>query len=78
MPESDELWSPVRLTLLLATISTMLLLVIATLVTGYSIPLSTWSIALSLSSAGMTGVLFGTVPAKRAADLDPVRALHAE
>jgi putative ABC transport system permease protein len=60
------------------TTAAILLLIIATLVTGYSIPLSTWSIALALSSAGSTGILFGTVPAKRAADLDPVRALHAE
>src|SRR5205823_160154 len=56
----------------------IVLLIIAGVITGYSVPLSTWSIALALSSAGSTGVLFGTVPAKRAAEMDPVRALHAE
>jgi len=54
------------------------LVIVGGILTGYSLPVSTWSIGLALVSAASTGILFGTVPAKRAADLDPVRALHAE
>ena len=54
------------------------LVILAGVLTGYSLPVSTWSIGLALISAASTGILFGTVPAKRAADLDPVLALHAE
>jgi putative ABC transport system permease protein len=35
-------------------------------------------VALGLCSAASTGIIFGTVPAKRAAELDPVSALHFE
>lgn len=54
------------------------LVILVGVLTGYSLPVSTWSIGLALMSAASTGILFGTVPAKRAADLDPVMALHAE
>ena len=60
------------------TTAALLLIAAAAVVSGYQLPISSWSIALALSSAGSTGIIFGTVPAKRAADLDPVLALHAE
>jgi putative ABC transport system permease protein len=54
------------------------LILVAAVISGYRLPVSSWSVVLALTSAGSTGIIFGTVPAKRAADLDPVLALHAE
>lgn len=56
----------------------LLLILAGVVISGYRLPVSSWSVALALTSAGSTGIIFGTVPAKRAADLDPVLALHAE
>ncbi|HEX6465716.1 MAG TPA: FtsX-like permease family protein, partial [Terriglobales bacterium] len=46
--------------------------------TDYHIPVSGWSVVIALSVACMVGIVFGTLPAARAAQLDPVEALHFE
>ena len=46
--------------------------------TDYHIPISGLSVIIAISVACMVGVIFGTVPATRAAQLDPVEALHYE
>jgi putative ABC transport system permease protein len=46
--------------------------------TDYAIPLSPWSVLIALTSAMLVGVIFGTVPATRAAQLDPVESLKYE
>jgi putative ABC transport system permease protein len=46
--------------------------------TDYHIPISGLSVIIAISVACMVGVIFGTVPATRAAQLDPVEALHFE
>ncbi|WND04068.1 ABC transporter permease [Temperatibacter marinus] len=43
---------------------------------GVSIPL--WAILLSLGFASSVGIIFGIVPASKAANLDPIQALHHE
>jgi len=46
--------------------------------TDYALPVSGWSIAIALAAALIVGVIFGTVPATRAAQMDPVDALKYE
>lgn len=48
------------------------------LLTGLDIPISPWSVVISLSTAVLVGVIFGTLPANRAAKLDPVTTLKYE
>jgi putative ABC transport system permease protein len=46
--------------------------------TGYPFPISWLSVLIALASAMLVGVIFGTVPATRAAQMDPVDALKYE
>jgi len=46
--------------------------------TPFKIPVSTWSAVISLGTSVFVGVLFGTLPANRAARLDPVQTLKYE
>jgi putative ABC transport system permease protein len=44
----------------------------------YAIPVSLWSVVVALAAATLVGVIFGTVPATRAAQMDPVESLKYE
>src|ERR1700748_284421 len=46
--------------------------------TPFQIPVSPWSAVIALSTSVLVGVLFGTIPANRAARLDPVQTLKYE
>jgi putative ABC transport system permease protein len=46
--------------------------------TSYAVPISPWSIFAALSVSLVVGVIFGTVPATRAAQMDPVESLKYE
>jgi putative ABC transport system permease protein len=48
------------------------------LLTPFKIPISPWSAVAALSTSVLVGVLFGTLPANRAARLDPVQTLKYE
>jgi putative ABC transport system permease protein len=48
------------------------------LLTPFKIPINPWSAVFSLSTSVLVGVLFGTLPANRAARLDPVQTLKYE
>ena len=46
--------------------------------TEYDLPISVWSVVIALAAATAVGVFFGTMPATRAAQMDPVEALRDE
>jgi putative ABC transport system permease protein len=46
--------------------------------TAYEIPINAWSIVAALGVSVVVGVIFGTVPATRAAQMDPVESLKYE
>jgi putative ABC transport system permease protein len=48
------------------------------LFTDYNLPISPLSVVIALSAAVLVGVIFGTVPATRAAQMDPVESLKYE
>jgi putative ABC transport system permease protein len=48
------------------------------LFTDYVVPISPWSVAIALAAAMMVGVVFGTIPATRAAQMNPVESLKYE
>jgi len=46
--------------------------------TDVKIPVSPWAALIALATSVVVGVIFGTVPANRAAKLDPVATLKYE
>jgi len=63
---------------LAGTIVGLALPVSARLFTDFAIPITPWSVVIALTSAVAVGVIFGTVPATRAAQMNPVEALKYE
>ncbi|MGB7190438.1 MAG: ABC transporter permease [Acidobacteriaceae bacterium] len=50
----------------------------ARLFTSFNIPISPWSIIIALVTSIAIGIIFGTLPANRAAQMDPVESLKYE
>jgi putative ABC transport system permease protein len=48
------------------------------LLTDFQLPVSPWSVVIALGAATLVGIVFGTMPATRAAQLDPVESLKYE
>jgi putative ABC transport system permease protein len=63
---------------LIGTIVGLAIPLSVSLLTPFKIPVSAWSAVVALGTAVVVGVLFGTLPANRAARLDPVQTLKYE
>ncbi|MFT4114464.1 ABC transporter permease [Silvibacterium sp.] len=46
--------------------------------TDYTIPISAWAVVIALVTSTAVGIIFGTLPANRAAQMDPVESLKYE
>jgi len=46
--------------------------------TSYNLPVSPWSVVIALVTSTAVGIIFGTLPANRAAQMDPVESLKYE
>ncbi len=46
--------------------------------TSYNLPISPWSVVTALLTSSVVGIVFGTLPANRAARMDPVESLKYE
>jgi putative ABC transport system permease protein len=63
---------------IIGTIVGLMLPLSVRLLTPFQIPISIWSAVIALGTSVLVGVLFGTLPANRAARLDPVQTLKYE
>jgi putative ABC transport system permease protein len=63
---------------LVGTLLGLMLPLSVSLLTPYKIPISLWSAVIALGTSMLVGILFGTLPANRAARLDPVQTLKYE
>ena len=52
--------------------------VAARMFTSFNIPISPWSVVIALVTSAIIGIVFGTLPANRAAQMDPVESLKYE
>jgi putative ABC transport system permease protein len=50
----------------------------ARFLTDYKVPISPWSVVIAITTSVLVGGIFGTLPATRAAQLDPVESLKYE
>ncbi len=44
--------------------------------TSFDIPISGLSVVVALVASSLVGIIFGTAPAARAAQMDPIESLH--
>ena len=63
---------------LVGTALGMMLPLSVRLLTDFKIPINAWSAVIALATSVIVGVIFGTLPANRAAKLDPVTTLKYE